>query len=1026
MSSSAKTIPDSSRSANPADPTVALTPPHAPPHAQAPLPLPGHAQAPLPLPGHAQALLPLPGHAQATLAQAPHLRPLDSNTTPPPESEPVNAVDVDTTLAFTVGNSPTGKPEPVPAILAGDAGSPGELGVIGDYELIKVLGHGGMGVVYLARQRNLKRLVALKTIRPGAVMSEQALSRFLLEAQSAANLRHPGIVAVYDVGEENGCHYYSMELIEGRDLADLVRDRTLSADEAARHLFALADAMRYAHDQGILHRDLKPSNVLIDARGVLKIADFGLAKRMNAGDSQLTQSDSVLGTPSYMPPEQASTDFGVVGPWSDVYSLGAILYELLSGRPPFRANSPLETMRLLLTSEPVPLRQLAPGVPRDLETICHKCLDRMPQRRYGSAKELAEELGRFLRQEPILARPIGRAQRLWRWCRRHPIESLLVAGLASVLLIGSAAVFWQWRRAEGNLEAARRNQARAQETLAQLGTASDQLLVVVKDWIARLPPDDSSQRDKLDTALHAYQQLLKDWPDDANMHLKLAETHHQVADIYLHLRDFGQAIVHYKTAIDVYQRVRKNDPDNVRLARLIADELDWLGEAYRFAEQLEEAEKRFQEAIAEQTALLAREPSAALQGELARTYSNRALMRSQMGQDAAALADVNRGIELLDEARRTAPNEPALRQGLARCRINRGMILKRSRKPLEALADYTAAEQLLESLVRAVDDDREFRFELAKTLLNRGNLLFDQRKDAVFAGRDAMAESFAAFQKARQLLDTLADSYRGMDEYRHQLANTYNGLGAWHQIRESPRDAEHAYEQARQLLNTLVEESPNSPDLHSRLAIACANLASLITADSSAANAAGTKPPVSARPAAGESGTRESGTRESGAGAQSGAKRKIDLLETAVVHQTRAQQLAPKLGDYPELLRRHRLALARARLTDDHHDAFLDQFHALIVLRAGTAKDWRGLLALAGRGLQKARAVPAGSLDPAPMAATDWPERYLAELRWALTELRSANAVTGDELKTDPSLAFLRSEPTLAAVLESLWPESQR
>ncbi len=274
MPSSAKTIPDSSRSANPADPTVALTPAHP--------------------------------------------RPLDSNATTPPESEPVNAVAVDTTLAFTLGPAPTGKSEPVPAMLAGDAGNPGDLGVIGDYELIKILGHGGMGVVYLARQKNLKRLVALKTIRPGAAMSEQALSRFLLEAQSAANLRHPGIVAVYDVGEENGCHYYSMELIEGRDLADLVRDRTLSADEAARHLFELADAMRYAHDQGILHRDLKPSNVLIDARGVLKIADFGLAKRMNAGDSQITQSDSVLGTPSYMPPEQASADFGVVGRWSDV------------------------------------------------------------------------------------------------------------------------------------------------------------------------------------------------------------------------------------------------------------------------------------------------------------------------------------------------------------------------------------------------------------------------------------------------------------------------------------------------------------------------------------------------------------------------------------------------------------------------------------------------------------------------------------------------------------------------------------
>jgi serine/threonine protein kinase len=899
-----------------------------------------------------------------------------------------------------VRTSPADKHEPVTAILASDARAPGELGVIGDYELIKVLGHGGMGVVYKARQKNLNRMVALKTIRPGVAMSEQALSRFLIEAQSAANLRHPGIVAVYDVGEENGCHYYSMELIEGRDLADLVRDRTLSADEAAKHLLALADAMRYAHDQDILHRDLKPSNVLIDSRGVLKIADFGLAKRMNAGDSQLTQSDSILGTPSYMPPEQASPDFGAVGPWSDVYSLGAILYELLSGRPPFRANSPLETMRLLLTTEPVPLRQLAPSVPRDLETICHKCLDRVAQRRYRSAKELAEELDRFLRQEPILARPIGRTQRLWRWCRRHPLESLLVASLASALLVGSIAVFWQWRRAESNLLTARQNQDRAQKTLDQLGTASDQLLVVVKDWIARLPASDASQRDKLNTALRAYQQLLESWPEDAHTHLKLAETHHRVADIYLHLRDFDQAIVHYKAAITVYERVRQGDPGNVQLARLIADEHDWLGEAYRFAEQLEEAERRFQQAIAEQTAVLSREPSAALRGELARTYNNRALMRRQMGQDEAALADVNRGIELLDEARRSAPAEVDLRQGLARCRINRGMILKRSRQPVAALADYAAAEQLLEQLVRDVDDDREFRFELAKALLNRGNLLFDHRKDTVFADRDALGESFSAFDRARGLLLALADAYRGMDEYRHQLANTYNGLGAWYQVREAPRDAEQAYEQARRLLSELVEESPRSPDLHSRLAIACANLASLNTADSGAASDSN--------------------------GPQGGSKRKIVLLETAVDHQSRALELAPKLGDYPELLRRHRAALARAHLTGDNHGAFLEQFHALVELRTGTAKDWRGLLALAGRGLQRARLATATATDPPTAANSNWSERYLAELRWGLSELLQSRAVSGPELAADPSLAFLRSEPTLSAILEPISPESRK
>ena len=922
-------------------------------------------------------------------------------------SQPVKPTDMDVTLAQTIDVVRNPSQEPVQVYLAGDSGNvagkgAGNLGSIGDYELIKVLGQGGMGVVYLARQKNLNRLVALKTIRSSAAMSDLALSRFRLEAQSAANLRHPGIVAVYDVGEENGCHYYSMELIEGRDLADLVRDRTLSADEAAGHLSALADAMRYAHDQGILHRDLKPSNVLIDARGVLKIADFGLAKRMNASDSQITQSDSVLGTPSYMPPEQASAEHGTVGPWSDVYSLGAILYELLSGRPPYRANSPLETMRLLLSTDPVPLRQLAPNVPRDLETICHKCLDRVPSRRYASAKELAEELGRFLRQEPILARPIGRAQRLWRWCRRHPIESLLVASLVSALTIGAGAASWQWLRAEGNLAEATRNQRRAQRTLAQLGTASDQLLVVVKDWIARLPANDPSQRDKLNTALRAYEQLLQDWPDDANTHLKLAETHHRIADVCLHLRDFDQAIEHYQQAIDVYQRVRARDAYDSRQERLIADERDWLGEAYRMAEKLELAEVEFNRAVMEQTAVLAREPSPELSGELARSYYNRAFMRFQMGQDAKAMADVNRGIELLEDALKTMPNDFALRQGLARCRINRGMILRRSKQPLEALADYLAAEQILAAIVGEVRDNREFRFEHAKALVNRGNLLFEHRKDPAFANRDAMEESFVAFTQARELLGALAQDYRGMDEYRHQLANTHNGLGAWHQVRESPREAEQSYEQSRQLLEALVEESPRSPDLRSRLAIAYANLASLASTEASTDGSA-----------------------------HVGVSRKVALLEKAVEHQAQALTLAPKLGEYPDLLRRHRATLARVQLAAGNHSAFLAQFHALVELKAGSAKDWRGLLALAGRGLRESRTA-AGAGAPAggaasPMSATgqagaavvDWPTQYLAELRRALEMLASSKTVGLGEIQADPALAFLRAEPSLAAFLES-------
>ena len=262
-----------------------------------------------------------------------------------------------------------------------------------------------MGVVWKARQASLNRTVAVKMILAGKLAGEAEVQRFRREAEAAANLQHPNIVAIHEVGEHDGQHYYSMDYVQGRDLGALVRESgPLPPARAAECLKTIAEAVHFAHQRGTLHRDLKPQNVLMDAAGVPRITDFGLAKFIERDDS-LTQTGAAMGSPSYMPPEQAAGHLDQVGPHSDVYSLGAILYELLTGRPPFRAETAVATMRLVMESDPVPPRKLNPAVPPDLETICLKCLEKNPARRYPSAHALAEELGRFLKHEPIQARP---------------------------------------------------------------------------------------------------------------------------------------------------------------------------------------------------------------------------------------------------------------------------------------------------------------------------------------------------------------------------------------------------------------------------------------------------------------------------------------------------------------------------------------------------------------------------------------------------------------------------------------------
>ncbi len=322
-------------------------------------------------------------------------------------------------------------------------GYPGaDLPRIPGYELEAVLGRGGMGVVYRARQLSLKRTVALKMLLAGAFAGPHERARFRREAEAAASLRHTNIVQVYDVAEHEGRPYFTMEFVEGGSLAQKLAGTPQPALQAAVLAATLAEAVQVAHQGGIVHRDLKPSNVLLAADGTPKVSDFGLARRLEGG-AGLTQSGVTVGTPSYMAPEQAGGQTRALGPTVDVYSLGAILYELLTGRPPFRAETTAETVLQVICEEPVPPSRLNAKVPRDLETICLKCLHKDPQRRYATAAAVAEDLQRFQRGDPIVARPAGVLERLGKLARRHPNQLAMLAAslLLAVALLGGSLWF---------------------------------------------------------------------------------------------------------------------------------------------------------------------------------------------------------------------------------------------------------------------------------------------------------------------------------------------------------------------------------------------------------------------------------------------------------------------------------------------------------------------------------------------------------------------------------------------------------
>ncbi len=684
-----------------------------------------------------------------------------------------------------------------------------------------------MGVVYKARQTKLGRVVALKMILSGAHAGEADLGRFRTEAEAIARLQHPNIVQVFEVGEHGGLPFFSLEFCPGGSLAQKLNGTPLPAREAAALVETLARAMQAAHEQHVIHRDLKPANVLLAEDGTPKITDFGLAKKLD--EAGQTQSGAIVGTPSYMAPEQASGKSGAIGPACDVYALGAILYECLTGRPPFKAATALDTILQVMSDEPVPPRQLQSTTPRDLETICLKCLHKEPQQRYLTAEALAADLRRFQADEPIAARPRGRWERAWRWCRRNKAVAAAVGFAVLFLVVGTGVsitlAFWAMANAA-------RAQNREQEVLVEQKKTRDALAAearrrlqarqaldtltdgVIGDLLARHQELEPQQKAFLEKVLKLQQELAQDAGTDVESLRSAAEGQMRVAAIQHRLSRLPEAEQTYRAALELYERLQRMEPDEPMYMARQANAWNNLGNVLREAGQPQEAIDALQRSLQ-------------LTGQAGgldrlRTHMNLALIRELVDDLPGAVAGYREVLAgLADVEAAPAASEEALAL-LAQCRSNLGSALNSRGQDRDAAQYLRQAIATFRLLCRRFPDKPVYRSGLAKALHNLGSAR---------EGLADFAEAERLFGEAAEVEKKLVHDYAGVPEYRADLARHLDKLATRLRLSGKRPQAESLYREAVAASAQAAKERPRSAELREQEAGMRENLATLLAED---------------------------------------------------------------------------------------------------------------------------------------------------------------------------------------------------
>ncbi|MCH5377042.1 MAG: protein kinase, partial [Planctomycetes bacterium] len=692
----------------------------------------------------------------------------------------------------------------------------------GNYELLEELGRGGMGVVYRARQTTADRVVALKVVRRdllqslAADSSNMAIERFRHEVQAAAGLEHDNIITVYEVGQVAGEPFFSMQYVEGRNLIEILREGPILCRRAAEYLEPVARAVEAAHRHGILHRDLKPQNILVDVQTERPyVVDFGLAKLQQGGD-ELTHSGDVMGSPPYMSPEQAK-DSAHVTAQSDVYALGATFYHLLTGRPPFHAATCAATIRQVIEQEPVAPRRLDPSIDVDLETLCLKCLEKEPGRRYATAEALADDLARYLGDEPILARPIGPFGRVARWCRRNPLVAGLLVSTATFLLFGLIATAVGYVRTAAALKTAETGYRHARETVDQFFTCVSEESLLNQHGMQPL------RRDLLRQALAYYEQFLQERGGDPRLEDEVASTCFRIGRISEQIDSPEKALDWYRRALSLQQKLWNEQPHELARLESLADTWNALGGIWFHQRNHAEAETAYRRAIdlRKQLAGATGTVPDALRA-LANSYMNLGLVKQDEGQLADAEVHMEEGQELRRRALQLDPTSYEVRRDLGLGCYNLAVLCLSSadRDVDQAETQFAEAITWFSELLEENQQDLDITYRLAVSC----RLAADLR---AYRGRLQDAEDL--YRRALENLQTLSQRNPDVAEYQAALGRVHMNVGQVQNEQQRILDAGESFRRAVEILTSLVESHPSNEAYRRDLAVALRALASTET-----------------------------------------------------------------------------------------------------------------------------------------------------------------------------------------------------
>jgi len=720
------------------------------------------------------------------------------------------------------------------------------------YEILGELGRGGMGVVYKARQHGLNRIVALKMVLAGSHAGAEQLARFRIEAEAVADLQHPNIVQVYEIKEHDGCPFFSLEFIDGPSLQQQIDNTPQPPREAAGLMQSLAEAMYAAHQRGIIHRDLKPANILLAPKGngttthqspltttnqptppplsdfVPKITDFGLAKRFEDKDEGHTRTGAIMGTPSYMAPEQAQGRTKETGPPADIYSLGAMFYDLLTGRPPFRGATLLDTLQQVQAVEPVPPARLQPNLPRDLETICLKCLEKDPQKRYLTAGALADDLRRYLAGEPILARPTPWWERTVKWARRRPALAALVGvsvlAVISLLTLGGLWLDSERRTAEERetaalererlqTEQAQKEKAlreRAETNFLRAKQAVDLMLSRVgQDTLAHVPQMTAIRKELLENALGFYEQFRKEKSDDPAVRWEGSRAQQRVADIYQKLGKPDSAAKAYEQSLASLAELAGTYPQRLEYRKDLAGGYNNFGNLLKDIKQSKKAEQFYRQAMKVREELFEAAPRLPEHTqELAESFNNLGIILQTLGKMKEAEPAYRRGAELLRKLKAEFPKTPRYREELARNLSNQGTLLKLLGKTAPAEKCFAEAQKLWIGLVQEDANIPEYRRQLALTQNHFGDLWRDTRA----------TDAEKAYGKALVERQQLTRDFPTVPAYAEDWATSFDGLTTLLQSLGRDKEADQAREQAVSIRTKIVADHPKLPEFAVNLA----------------------------------------------------------------------------------------------------------------------------------------------------------------------------------------------------------------